>query len=244
MADQVTSTLARLESRKATVFESTVYSQSIKLLDLLHFLKIRCLALGAPTNEFQALYQLAFLQLLAGKFDVKRVSCWDPAFSEDDINLLRKVGFFVEENETTDPADTLYYMPHAPRTFTDTFIKETRPRWILGNDLTVTAGSYGKAKFLEELPTLATIVHMTEDTVAQNDDGFSVVKRKKKKNQKYVFKEPELEYPTADMYFGKVDITRIDGESNQPWKDLFSDMALNVFLPKDIETGLENLSLA
>lgn len=243
MADQVTSTLARLEGRKTAVLESKVYSQTIKLLDLLHFLKIRCLALGSPTNEFQALYQLAFLQLLADQFEVKKVSCWDPAFSEEDKLLLQKVGFLVEENETLNPTDTLYYMPHAPRTFTNNFIKERQPRWILGNDLTVTAGSYGKAKFLEELPTLATIVHMTEDAVVQKDDGFSMVKRKKKKNQKYVFKEPELEYPT-DLYFDRVDITRIDGDSNQPWKELFSDMALNVFQPKDVETGLENLSIA
>lgn len=247
MADHGTPINTKLEGRKATINESRVFKKTVDLLVPIGFTRLRCLALGSPTAEFQALYQLAFLILLVEKFDVKEVSCWDPAFSEDDKKLLGSLNFSVEEREESQSAvvaRTLFYMPHAPRTFTNDFIKSIEPRWILGNDLAVTAGTLGKVKFLETLPTLATIVHMTEDQVPKRDDGFSTVSRRKKKNQKFVYKEPELEYPVKDMYFDQVQITRINGDSSQPWKDLFSDMALNIFRLKEVESALEELSIS
>ncbi|PVH23217.1 hypothetical protein CXQ85_002946 [Candidozyma haemuli] len=173
------------------------------------------------------------------KFKVSSISCYDPAFLPEDTQLLEKLEFTVDSEEISDPssvAETLYYMPHAPRSFTETFIKDIQPKWILGNDLNVTAGTLTKAKFLEQLPTLATIQYLIGDgeDVKPKDDGFSVVSsRRKKKNSKLVYKEPVLEYPVGEMYFSKVEISRIKSDSNQPWKDSFSDMALNVIVAKN-----------
>ncbi|KAF3986912.1 hypothetical protein FT663_04679 [Candidozyma haemuli var. vulneris] len=239
MADPITSTLSRLQGRINTIKDSSILNETYNLLEPLSFKKIRCLALGSPTTEFQALYQLALLQSVAKKFKVSSISCYDPAFLPEDTQLLEKLEFTVDSEEISDPssvAETLYYMPHAPRSFTETFIKDIQPKWILGNDLNVTAGTLTKAKFLEQLPTLATIQYLIGDgeDVKPKDDGFSVVSsRRKKKNSKLVYKEPVLEYPVGEMYFSKVEISRIKSDSNQPWKDSFSDMALNVIVAKN-----------
>lgn len=237
MADSVSSTLPRLESRVLTIKESSVLNDTINLLKIHKFDRIRCLALGSPSAEFQALYQLAFLKLLAEHFEIRSVSCYDPAFSSQDIELLKELKYDVIEGEVTDPeivSETLYYMPHAPRSVTEKFINDVKPALVLGNDLTVTAGSLTKAKFLEQLPTLATISHWAENRGVQKPkDGFTEVRRRKRKGSKLVFKEPELEYPEDKLYFRDVKITRIESPLNLPWKDSFSDMALNVFIKKE-----------
>lgn len=244
MSDPATTLLNRLKGREAKVAESKLLKDLIDLLEPIKFNRIRCLALGSPSTEFQALYQLALLKLLTDKLSIDSVTCYDPVFTDSDTQLLEGLRFSVDSMELDDPAivsSTLYYMPHVPRSFTETFIKDIQPTYILGNDLTVTAGSLSKVKFLEQLPTLATLLHLAAgEDQKPKDDGFSVVSsRRRKKSSKLVYKEPVLEYPVDEVYFRGVEITRITSDSDLPWKDSFSDMAFNIILRKNLQDTKE-----
>lgn len=244
--ERLEKTQKRLESHIQTIEASGFYKSSLKLLQPLSFKRIRCIALGSPTQEFQALYQLAYLKLLAKEFDIRpeNISLYDPIFTEDDTHLLAIIEkYVVEETEQTSPqysSETLYYMPHAPRSVTDRFLATERPRWILGNDVRVTIGSLTLAKFFAEYPRLAKLVHLAEqqlkDTpssgqqhpVTLQQSEFTVVaRRKRNRPKKNVYVEPKLDYDLIDVYFDHISITRIESPESVPWNDSFSDLALN-----------------
>lgn len=244
---------SRLSRHETTVAASSLFTQSLELLPALKFTKIRCLALGSPTDEFQALYQLAYLRQIAQHLSIEDISVWDPVFSENDRELFEVFNYKVEESECSDRSvvdTTLYYMPHAPRSFVDLFVGDIEPQWILGNDLTVTIGTLSKAKFLAQYPTLALLVKIAEDqamntkdcatdeaSAAKNEgDEFVVVRRKR--NRK-AFVEPVLEYNFDLVYFNNVQIDRLLVVDDAPWKDSFSDMALNNIMRKDLEKPKE-----
>lgn len=234
----------RLQRHEETISASGLFHASVSALENLPFSRIHCLALGSPTLEFQALFQLAYLTLLANKFGIAadKIDLYDPVFDENDKHLLETVlryriaDVLPGENSKT----TLYYMPHAPRSVTDMFIASIEPRWILGNDVTVTMGTLGKARFLAEYPTLATLVHLAEtlskEPEGQNEkpelDGFQVAGRRRRGNRKNVYVEPKCEYDLASMYFGRVTVERFVSPGNAPWKDSFSDLALNTIFTK------------
>lgn len=213
---------------------SEFYSLTIELLSKFDFMYIRCLALGSPTEEFQPLYQLALLELIRAEFEIPKtnVSLYDPAFTSDDLELFKELGnYTIEEENNWDSSSTLYYMPHAPRSMTEKLLTDKRPQWILGNDLSVTIGTLSSAKFLETYPTLATIVHLSEQkepTIKQGSD-FTVVtnKRTRKRPNKLVYTPPPLTYDTDSLYFKDVKISRIESPENASWKDSFSDLAFN-----------------
>lgn len=249
----------RLASHVETIQSTEFLEQSLKLLRQLPFKNIRCIALGSPTQEFQALYQLALLKLLAKEFDIPpaNISLYDPIFTDDDVHLLTTFEkYVVDENEQTSPhytSETLYYMPHAPRSVTDRFLANVKPKWILGNDVRVTAGSLSQAKFLEEYPRLAKLVHIAEvrntdakeasnnvstDSMAsprtpglQQSEFKVVTRRKRNRPKKHVYVEPKLDYDLVDVYFDTITVTRIDSPDSAPWNDSFSDLALNVINP-------------
>lgn len=222
-------TRTKLQAHKDALATTTLWKETLRHLAEAEFATIRCLALGLPTLEFQALYQLAFLELLVEKYGVN-VSLYDPAFTDADSTLLAELGHTVTA-EFAPAGPTLYYMPHAPRSVTEALIRELEPTYILGNDITVTMGSLGKQKFLEQYPHLAKLVHMAEQkTCVRADDGFQRVSRRRRR-PKNVYVEPELDYDFA-VYFDDVRIVRIDAGSSDRWKDSFSDMALNVIVKR------------
>lgn len=232
----------KLIRHKKCIESSLLYKNTKELLEPLKFDRIRCLALGSPCDEFQALYQLALLELLVEEFHIqpKLVSMYDPAFTENDVSLITDKKYLVQSKCDWDSESTLYYMPHAPRSLTEIIMNDKKPLWILGNDSSVTIGTLSSAKFLEKYPTLATIVHLHEQKVPQKkpDDDFKVVtgRRRKSKPNKLVYVPPALVYNTESMYFKDIDITRITGPDNSAWNDSFSDLALNIFTKKDDET--------
>lgn len=215
---------ARLEGHREAIAKTDFYTRSLELLEDVPFKSIRCLALGSPAHEFQALYQLAFLQLVASHFSIKKITVYDPIFSETDKVLFKVLNLDVDASEAADP-HTLYYMPHAPRSVTEKLILSVQPRWVLGNDFAVTMGTMTKAKFLAAYPHLAKLVHMAEPPQPKSD-GFSTVSRRRRP-KKNVYVEPELDYDFP-VYFTGISIERIDSGHNERWKDSFSDMALNV----------------
>lgn len=265
--EKLEKTQKRLESHIQTISSSDFYKFSLKLLQPLPFKRIRCIALGSPTQEFQALYQLAYMKLLAKEFDIRPeyISLYDPVFTEDDTHLLAIIEkYVVEETEHTSPqytSETLYYMPHAPRSVTDHFLATVRPRWILGNDVRVTIGSLTRKKFFVEYPRLAKLVHLAEQldlrlkdapSIEEQNPGslqqkieslqkseFTVVtRRKRNRPKKNVYVEPKLDYDLINVYFDNISITRIEGPESAPWNDSFSDLALNIInhiVPKETE---------
>ncbi|GEQ67536.1 hypothetical protein JCM33374_g1201 [Metschnikowia sp. JCM 33374] len=258
----------KLEKHEQSIASSGLFTHTISALKPLQFTKIRCLALGSPTSEFQALYQLAYLKLIALEFniDAEQVSLYDPAFSNDDTYFLStELHYVIESPENFCPdlkstSQMLYYMPHSPRSLTETILTEFKPRWFLANDFSVTMGTLTKAKFLSELPNLANLVHLYEkqkgeknmknthdnqkgkpDEDSNNNDGFAPVVSRRRRNRpkNIVYVEPELVYDSQNTYFCGLEIERIQGDANAPWKDSFSDLALNVIIPKkDNENSL------
>lgn len=242
----VDSVQQRLKKHEKTVSESSFFKLSVSALEKVAFTRIHCLALGSPTLEFQALFQLAYLRLLAERFAIaaEKIDLFDPVFDENDKHLLETVlGYRVADVVPSDDhTATLYYMPHAPRSVTDKFIAEVEPKWILGNDVTVTMGTLGKSKFLAEYPTLATLVHLAESlpktsvekksTDIPESDGFQVASGRRKGKRKNVYVEPKCEYDLALMYFNHITVERLVSPGNAPWKDSFSDLALNTITAK------------
>lgn len=231
----------RVEERKQQLWGSTVLSECIHLLEPFRGFKvIRCLALGSPTGEFQALYQLALLALLAVEFKVEQVICYDPVFTEDDILLLTGMSFEVprgvDDKEGHDEGRSLdeppvYFMPHAPRTLMEDIIRSKQPRIILGNDPEAAMGSLSLEKYLSQFPMLATLSHLArckqEPHLPKQENDFIIPKKRKNRRQsKYLYKEPALVYPT-DVYFTDVEVRRLPREPDAPYKDSFSDMALS-----------------
>lgn len=244
----------RLQRHEETVSKSSLLELTVSTLENVSFSRIHCLALGSPTLEFQALYQLAYLRLLAEKFGVsaEKINVYDPVFDQNDLHLLESVlGYRVADVLSEEDTEaTLYYMPHAPRSVTETFISRIKPRWILGNDVTVTMGTLGKARFLAEYPTLATLVHLaeteekeTETTqekvepkrateAKESSDGFQVASGRRRGKRKNVYVEPKCDYDLALMYFARITVQRLPSSGNAPWKDSFSDLALNTIFAK------------
>ncbi|PRT54414.1 SRR1-like protein BER1 [Wickerhamiella sorbophila] len=75
--------------------------------------RIRCLALGCPSDGINAQYQLAFLLLLKEKLGVSDVTVYDPIFQKDDLDLLRHYDLVVQKDHPDDNG-TLWYIPHGP----------------------------------------------------------------------------------------------------------------------------------
>lgn len=218
--------------------QSALYEHTTKLLRETHVDRIRCLALGSPTLEFQALYQLAYLNLLVRllKIDPKNVSLYDPAFTPGDEQLIISLHSYVIQSlldSQSSQSNTLFYMPHAPRSVTEETLVTHKPKWLLANDIRVTIGTMGKAQFLEKFPNLAKLAHLAElsaDVPADvpADEFVPVVSRRKNKNLKNVFVEPVLKYDLEETYFSGIEITRLTGQENAQWRNSFSDLALNV----------------
>ena len=237
---KVTRLKIKLQNHESCVKSSGLYSHAVSLLEPLKFTRIRCLALGSPTQEFQALYQLAFLNLIVSHFGVlpENVSLYDPAFTSEDIQLLEnelKYTVMGPDNGTNVPEttkSTLFYMPHAPRSLTESILRHSEPLWFLANDFSVTMGTLTKAKFLEQYPLLASLVNLHEKSGHKSkileNDGFTPVKRKRNRARKIVYVEPDLDYGSVETYFSGIQINRIQADDEAPWKDSFSDLALNV----------------
>lgn len=238
MTDHLSESHKRTEQKLLQYKECLQDSSFYKLIhgSLAHapFKHVRCLALGSPTDEFQALYQLALLHLLIEDYKIspENVSFHDPAFTQDDVEYLSHAhGYLVEKSCDWDSGATLYYMPHSPRSLTEEVMNDKNVCWILGNDLTVTMGTLSAVKFLQECPTLATAVHINEKDQPRKapEDGFTPVIKKKRKGRanKMVYVETELNYKEDSVYFEKVIITPLKCPKDSPWRLSFSDLAFN-----------------
>lgn len=241
MSDPV---LSKLQDRVERLQKSSLAKHVLNLLKPIKFTHVRCLALGSPTTEFQALYQLALLKIVVENchIDPENVSCYDPAFTDGDNEILSSLNFTVNEHYDPLPLHCiLYYMPHAPRLLADVLMEQNCPQWILGNDLLVTPGSLPRSKFLAQYPSLARGVKIAEDLDkdekrdANNDANSSfTVARRSRRPRKGVYVEPILDYDLDKAPFTKVTIARISSDVEASWGNSFSDLALNSLLLKPL----------
>lgn len=198
---------------------------------------IRCLALGSPTQDAAAGYQLALLCLIADHFGIEygRVSLFDPVFSQDDFSLFGELGLKVEPELATATTTALYFMPHADLSLTNDVVTSQAPRLLLANNLISHTSRLGKLDLFRQYPVVSKLVHQLEqagpaagavDTGA--GDGFQVVRKKTRRNNKLKLKftEPEIDYNEIDMKYSDITLTPLTEVSGQ-WNNAFTDLAFH-----------------
>lgn len=256
-------TVAKLGKYQEIIRESNILTKTFELIDKFNeeqiaFKRIRCLALGSPVETKIALFQLAYLVEIQREYSVEpeNVSLYDPVFNKDDERLLKEhLGYEIDETYDIEEAcikETIFFLPHAGLDITDCLIEETKPQWIIGNDLISHTERLSKQKLYETYRNLAYLVKLIEESNHnQIDDGFTSVKPKSKKNRKnkYVFKEPELIYDFSKVYFDKVLHEKLPSDDGV-WGNAFTDLTVHYINSKteqnqidDLEQGLHQLKV-
>ncbi|GMG19776.1 unnamed protein product [Ambrosiozyma monospora] len=139
--------------------------------------RIRCLAIGSISTEFQALYQLCLLKLLVDHFKIPNcdVSLYDPVFNNLDLVFLKDVlGYSVdaeylvdEKQEKNDANDrdgdelgVLYFMPHSPISLIESIFDSDMPQFLLVNDLVVYDNKFTKFEYFQKFPNCARVTNL------------------------------------------------------------------------------------
>ncbi|CCE85728.1 Piso0_005350 [Millerozyma farinosa CBS 7064] len=204
-------------------------------LDLLHgrdITKIRCLALGSPFHTINALYQLAYLAVLAEGLGIEAsdVSLFDPVFDEHDRDLLSGMKYEVSERYDETDSRTLYFLPHAPLDLTNHVLAEFQPHWLLGNDVAAHTDRLTKKELHEKYPLISLLNNLVATSeMAVRDSGFVSVsgrKKNRKRQNKLVYEEPKIEYDYENMYFNSATIVRLKNIEGC-WGNSFTDLALH-----------------
>lgn len=213
--------LEKLEKFKQTIAKSDFFKESLTIIDS-EFTSIRCLALGSPQESNNALYQMAYLILLAQEKKIDEVSIYDPIFNQFDLYLMKSLNYKVEmEYVPEDTIKILYFMPHAPLELTDIILNNDKPCYLLANNLVNHTDRFTKLKLYQTYPLIALLVKLVDK---HQDDGF--VKPKKRRN-KLVYQEPVINYDYSDCYFKNltIDLFKDNYQKNDPWGNSFSDLS-------------------
>ncbi|ODQ82931.1 hypothetical protein BABINDRAFT_57034 [Babjeviella inositovora NRRL Y-12698] len=203
--------------------------------------QIRCLALGSPSQDAPALYQLAFLRQVADHLQTTEVSLHDPAFNDTDIAFITGLGYSVsEEDPYKEVPHTFYFLPHAPLGLTETILSEYKPEMFMANDIKIHGERKTKVEMYEKYPTIALAANSVAKACPKVeagvpvkstpvDDGFETVKKKpRKRTNKNLYVEPKIEYDYTQCFFKTCSMTRYS-EIEGPWGNSFSDLALHIF---------------
>lgn len=220
----------RQEIRRSKLLADTV--AAVKLANT--FTHIRCLALGPPCDSKPALYQLGYILELADSLDIteSRISFYDPIFSQNDRELLNL--WVVEDGyDVQDIKSTLFFLPHAGLDLTETILNEYLPRWMLANNLITHTERISLVKLHDNYESISTLVKIIEKQKVQPPvDGF--ITPKKKRNQKYVFKQPEIVYDFEKVYFGDFKMTVLGSDVGD---NAFTDLSFQHIIPKEEVKG-------
>lgn len=230
----------RLDLFRKTIQLSKLLEQTHTLLKDSNITKIRCLALGSPTESTPALYQLAYVLEIAEKLDVlpRKVSHHDPVFTNEDKLLLHSVENVVEEEyKDPEPASTLYFLPHAGLDLTNVIIESWKPRLLLANNLITHTDRISKLKLHEQYPQLSLLANLVAlpNSPKEDTSEFTTVVRKQRKNRKNatrVFQPPKIEYDYSEAYFTAVKVEPLDNLEG-PWLNAFTDLTLHIIQVKD-----------
>lgn len=208
--------------------------------------KIRCLAIGSFNGDHQARYQLALLLEIIDlvSCDKSAVSIYDPVFNDEDIKFIQDEGWSLEENVSVAKdycQDTLFFLPHAPLDLTEKILADEKPKFWLANHIVIHTDRYTKVQLHDAYPMISKLVHVCEQnqttqSTASDEQEFTtfVPKRKRRYNNKYKYKEPEIEYSSIKTYFKEcivvTDFNKGALLRKQPWVNSFSDLAFQLIL--------------
>lgn len=243
-----------LNIKKEILVKTQLFKEILTSLGDIEISYIRCLGLGSISNSSLAMYQLALLELIISHYkksntdeSVLNVSFWDPAFSTEDIDFISKTLEYsvVEDIDLSKNLDsTLFYMPHFPIEILEKFITDTKPIYILSNDVTAYTIKFTDLKFFELYPNCARLSKLITDKsnkkmieknekIPINDDFQVVVKkknRKRKNNSKYI--PPVVDYDLPSAFFKDVLFDRIQlgNDTSQAWDSAFTDLSFMTIL--------------
>ncbi|CCH45961.1 SRR1-like protein [Wickerhamomyces ciferrii] len=223
-----------LEKKKQIVLESQLYEEIIQSLHPHKFTKIRCVALGSPSQEEPALYQLSLLQSLASKFNIdsKNISIYDPVFSKLDKAVFESWNYEISESyDSLNPNDVLFFLPHAPLNLTNHIISTNNPKLLLANNILTHTDRLTKSELFVKYPLLSKLSSLiTINKNESNNDGFEAVVKKKTRKQKNKFIEPTIDNSKVESYFSSIDIISFKEFENGQWANSFTDLAFHSIL--------------
>ncbi|ODV87846.1 hypothetical protein CANARDRAFT_192842 [[Candida] arabinofermentans NRRL YB-2248] len=233
--------IERFNSRLQLVKSADIYKEIVDSLkqfsdkNNIHWNSIRCLALGSPCSENQALFQLCLLHLIANDCKIKVISIYDPVFNDLDRKFLQQELKFAVEKEyvRSDNDCCCYYMPHSPISLLETIISTEKPEWMLTNDFTLYSSKYTEVEYYDKYPYCARIANLhnvktqlpTTGEKPDNDDFEVVVSKRSQRKKTKQFIKPIVKYDYDSCYFkSSTKIVYLSGnDSNQPWDYSFSD---------------------
>ncbi|KAH3663946.1 hypothetical protein WICMUC_005885 [Wickerhamomyces mucosus] len=233
-----------LISKLKIIKSSTLYKEIFITLKEIKFIKIRCLALGSPSQDQPSLYQLALLILLVEEFNLhsENISLYDPIFNELDLKLLTiNYRYRVEKNydQIFDQDEILYFLPHAPLNLTNEIIDLESPKLLLANNIITHTDRLTNLELFEKYPTISKIINyinnldQSDKLTSGNLDGFQKVinnnsKRKLQRKNKYNANNVKtIDYSQIVTYFEKVELKSFKHLEEGPWLNSFSDIAFH-----------------
>lgn len=227
----VTALVSSLEAKYALLKDTNLSNHILSALKEIPFTKVRCVALGSPSQEEPALYQLALLRLIAENQHIKsrHISLYDPVFTALDIALFRRLDYIVEEEYTpTEKDDCLYFLPHAPLNLTNTVLLQ-EPKFFLSNNAVRHTERLAKAELHAKYPLLSKLVHILEPSTASvPGDGFTPVVRRRHRKNKAKLIDTNINYDEIRSYFSSAAMTSFKEWEEGPWLNAFTDLALHV----------------
>lgn len=225
----------RLKLENSDFVESVL--QSLEDVGICH---IRCLGLGSISDSLLAMYQLCLLNIIESHLNENnkeiQVSLWDPIFTDNEKLFLEdKFKYQVIEDIELVMSKSLFYLPHFPISILETFITESKPIYILSNDLNVYTNKFTDLKYFEQFPNCARLTKLIQDKTAPKpkeeptEDEFQVVVKKKnrKKKSSLVYTPPIIEYDFESAFFNDVESSVIEqgNKLDHPWDSAFTDLA-------------------
>lgn len=218
-----------LEAKEQAIKSSELFQHIQSDLSPGLFTRIRCLALGSPSQNEPALYQLALLRLLTAANDVEDadVSLYDPVFSPLDIELFKELHYKHEDSYDSEHRETLYFLPHAPLSLTSKIIKDDAPQLLLANNIITHTDRLTKSELFDKYPTLAKLTSLVDVKNSPVDDFKPVVSKRKSRKSKNKFKEPELDYSKIEAHFQQATVTSYKDFEEGAWLNSFTDIALH-----------------
>lgn len=219
-----------LEIKKNTLKESKLFETIIDALKAHKFTKIRCVALGSPSQEEPALFQLALLLLIIEKYGVQcdQVSLYDPVFTVLDNEFLKSLKFEVKEEYIPNGDDSiLFFLPHAPLSLTNQVISEQNPKLLLANNIQTHTTRLTKTELFEKYPVISKLVSLLIPEETLKDD-FEPVVKKKNRRQRSKFTEPKIDHSKVETYFEKIDLLSFKKFEEGEWLNSFTDIAFHV----------------
>lgn len=228
--------MLKLDAFQESISASPLFEESVEAFGEFSIseqvVRIRCLALGSPSESNAALYQLAYLNELVKlfKIDPLKVSLYDPVFVDADIDLFEKLQYTVDTvtPDSFESDSTLFYLPHADLKLTEDVILTSEPRFLLGNWVLSHTESFTKKKLFDEYKIMALLKNSMEEKSISSESSesseFTIVK--KKRNNKLVYVEPKIDYCYDEVYFKEVLAKKFD-KIKGIWGNAFSDLALH-----------------